>query len=172
MLKFVGRFMDRGPAVVLDAPSGYGRNAIAMAAHGISVVCLDNDYPRLLDIENTKSERLKAAPISSRRGNITSICFDLKNNNFPFRGNTFNAIVCVHYDPRLIISTFQELLVPGGFCYIESFGGQGNNYRMLPQAGEMRAALVAFDIVYYEERKVGPVCDGSVAYKVLAQRRN
>ena len=47
LLKLVEELSGVGSRVILDAGCGYGRNAIALAGRGLSVVCVDQDFKRL-----------------------------------------------------------------------------------------------------------------------------
>ena len=170
LLRFVREIGGTAPLPVLDAPSGFGRNAVALAAHGVDVVCLDNDARRLAEIERTKSASLAAAPIDGPRGQIYNVCADLSPQSWPFRPGVFGAIVCVHFDARALIETFWRSLAPGGYLYLESFGGQGRNYLKLPRAGEIRAALAEFDVFFYSERPAGPKSAEAVTVKAFARK--
>jgi hypothetical protein len=67
-----------------------------------------------------------------------------------------------------LISSLQE----AGYLYIETFGGQGQNFREMPKAQQLKELLskhVVFE--YYKERKVGRPGVDSVAVTLLAQRR-
>jgi hypothetical protein len=67
-----------------------------------------------------------------------------------------------------LISSLRE----GGYLYIETFAGQGENFRELPKAKQLRELLSRYvEFKYYEERKVGPAEVDSVAVILLAQRR-
>jgi hypothetical protein len=58
----------------------------------------------------------------------------------------------------------------GGHLFIETFGGQGQNYLELPKADEIRQALRGYKLLFYNERSVGPISQNSVVVKVLAQK--
>jgi hypothetical protein len=70
--------------------------------------------------------------------------------------------------PADYISSLQE----GGHIYVETFGGHGENFRVLPKAGQLRK-LLSRDVrfKYYKERKVGPIGFNSVAVTLFAQKR-
>jgi len=71
-----------------------------------------------------------------------------------------------------LIPTFISSLQEGGYLYVETFGGQGENFRELPKAKQLRELLSTHvEFRYYKERKVGPAEFDSVAVTLLAQRR-
>jgi hypothetical protein len=71
-----------------------------------------------------------------------------------------------------LISMFIWSLREGGYLYVETFGGQGQNLRELPKAGQLRELLSEHvEFKYYKERKVGPAQVDSVAVTLFAQRR-
>ena len=71
-----------------------------------------------------------------------------------------------------LIPSFISSLREGGYLYIETFGGQGQNFRELPKAGQLRELLSKHvELKYYKERKVGPAEVDSVAVTLFAQRR-
>jgi hypothetical protein len=71
-----------------------------------------------------------------------------------------------------LIPTFLSSLKEGGYLYIETFGGQGQNFRELPKAGQLRELLSRqVEFRFYKERKVGPTDVDSVVVTLFAQRR-
>ena len=71
-----------------------------------------------------------------------------------------------------LIPTFLSSLQEGGYLYIETFGGQGQNFRDLPKAKQLRESLsTQVEFRYYKERKVGPADADSVVVTLFAQRR-
>ena len=56
---------------ILDAPCGFGRNALALASHGYDVIAVDNDVIRL------KSVNASAASQMNGSGRISTLCADL-----------------------------------------------------------------------------------------------
>jgi predicted RNA methylase len=63
LMKFLVRITSSYGAPILDAPCGFGRNALALAARGYDVVAVDRDIDRLRFIENN--------PVFSRGGVLT-----------------------------------------------------------------------------------------------------
>ena len=158
--------------LVLDAPCGYGRNAVALAALGCTVVAVDHDRKRLAILNQTKVAYIAASAspgISS--GKILTVCADLNTRAWPFARSSFSAIICVHFPIVHLIPSFISSLEDGGHIYVETFGGQGENFRVLPKAGQLRTLLCGdVDFRYYKERKVGPSGFDSVTVTLFAQK--
>jgi SAM-dependent methyltransferase len=168
MLRLLNGITFSNNATALDAPCGFGRNAIALAAQGLAVVGADKDCSRLTSLKRAVVE-LKSS--KQTHSPILPVCVDLSANGWPFLESSFSAVVCVHYPAQEIIENLKASLREGGYIYIETFGGQGGNYLQLPKAGELRAALVGYDLLFYKERSVGPTAFNSVVVVVLAQKR-
>jgi hypothetical protein len=47
--KYFSLIQDLPNALILDIPSGSGRNAVFLQALGCNVICVDNDFARLHD---------------------------------------------------------------------------------------------------------------------------
>ena len=155
LLRFAHMFSRQRP--VLDAGSGTGRNAIALAQLRYTVVCADRD-----------DKRLRLVPKSDR---LIPICIDLAPATWPFRPDCFSAIMCVHYLNAALFPHFHSSLIEGGFLFVETAGGQGQNYLELPLAGSLRERLSrSFSLVFYEERPVGPVASNKCAVKLLVKK--
>lgn len=145
---------------VLDAPTGYGRHAYWLAQRGLSVVALDLDATRI------KAARV-ANPLVSDR--IIWKVADLQKPSLIFDG-TFDLMVCIHYFSSDIVRRAVEALKPKGYFILESFGGQGGNWRGLPLKGWARKCLEEnFDIITLREASVGPL-KKNVTLKVLAKK--
>ena len=71
-----------------------------------------------------------------------------------------------------LIPVFISSLREGGYLYVETFGGQGQNFRELPRAEQLRKLLSTYvEFRFYKERKVGPMGFDSVAVTLLGQKR-
>src|SRR5579872_1678324 len=149
---------------ILDAPCGFGRNALALASLGYDVIAVDNDIARL------KSVNASAAARSSGSGRIVTVGADLVADRLPFRESSFSAALCIHYPVQKIIADLCAALKEGGWLYIETFGGQGQNYLELPKPGEISKALQGFEVILYKERPVGPPSHGASVVRALAQK--
>ncbi|SHN66200.1 class I SAM-dependent methyltransferase [Bradyrhizobium erythrophlei] len=150
---------------ILDAPCGFGRNALALASLGYDVIAVDNNVDRL------KSVKASGALQSSGSGSIVTLCADLASDRLPFRKSSFSAILCIHYPVQKIIMDLCAALDEGGWLYIETFGGQGQNYLELPKLGEIPEALQGFELVLCKERPVGPPSYRAAVVQALAQKR-
>jgi tellurite methyltransferase len=168
MLRLLDGITFSENATVLDAPCGFGRNAIALASKGLVVFGADNDCGRLGSLKGAVAE-LKNS--KQTHADIFPICADLNDNRWPFLESSFSAVVCVHYPAQEIIENLKASLREGGYIYIETFGGQGGNYLQLPKAGELRTALAGYNLLYYKERTVGPMSFNSVVVVALAQKQ-
>ena len=90
----------------------------------------------------------------------------------PFRTGSFDLVLVVHFIPRHLIDLVGRPLRPGGHLIVETFGGQGENWRDLPERSRLRAELEPeFEILAYRERLVGPETRQAAAVKLLAQKR-
>jgi SAM-dependent methyltransferase len=149
---------------ILDAGCGFGRNAIALAELGFSVVCAERD-PRRLDV------LMKAAASKRLARSLFPIHVALGTANWPFAPASFSAIIFVHYLDTLLFPSIYHSLVPDGALYVETVGGQGQNYLELPQQGELRSLLSPhFRLVTYRERSVGPTEYNRCAVRLLAKK--
>jgi hypothetical protein len=105
------------------------------------------------------------------RGRIFTVCADLKNELWPFAPSSFSTIVCVHYAMTTLVQCFMASLQPGGYIYIETFGGHGENFRELPSAGQLKELFSGHvDFIYYKERRVGPKELNSVSVVLFAKK--
>jgi SAM-dependent methyltransferase len=171
LLRFADRIASSGSGLVLDVACGYGRNAVVMAARGCTVVCVDRDFNRLSLLERLKTKYVAALTINEGNvGTILPICTNLSFYNWPFLESTFNFVICVHFVELSLFPCFLSSLCSGGYLYFETFGGQGQNFRALPEVGEIRHALEGHDLEYYAEKRVGPPERYAVSVKVLARK--
>lgn len=145
---------------VLDAPTGYGRHAHWLSQRGCAVVGVD------LDAERVKSAR-QAAPVVPNE--VVWKVANLEEQSAIFDGS-FDLMVCVHYFAESIIERALEALKPNGLFVLETFGGQGNNWRDLPSQGWASKAIAGrFHIVSLKENPVGPT-KSNVSLRLLARK--
>jgi SAM-dependent methyltransferase len=157
---------------VLDAGCGFGRNAVALASRGLSVVCVDRSADRLNSfIHSGPMPKTGQRRRDHEEGQLYPVVANLKYSQWPFAQNCFGAIICVHFLDTNLFDAFRSSLVPSGHLYIETFGGHGGNYLDLPKAGQLRDLLSRhFRLVFYRERKAGPTNSGAVSVKLLAKK--
>jgi SAM-dependent methyltransferase len=156
----------QGPrGLILDAGCGYGRNAVALAKEGASVICLDRDRRRLEKLIN-----LASGPQVELLGDLYLVCADVRA--WPFPKSCFSAIVCVHIIVNGLLDRCHHSLMTSGYLYFETFGNHGQNYLDLPKAGQIRAQLKEdFDFLDYRERKAGPTSCDAVSVTLMARKR-
>jgi SAM-dependent methyltransferase len=174
MMDFADELTQEPKSLALDAGCGFGRNAVALALRGLSVVCVDHDAERLWKLVSVAPDciDLHKRP-GFDVGRLYPICAELNCLRWPFAKNCFSAIICVHFIKIELLELFRSSLVPGGHLYIETFGGQGRNYLDLPKAGQLHELLSEhFHLPFYRERPVGPPGCRAVSAKLLAQRKN
>jgi SAM-dependent methyltransferase len=154
---------------VLDAGCGFGRNAIAFASRGLSVVCVDHSRDRLKSL--VRSESKNCFDPKHKEGRLYPVLAELKESQWPFSQNCFGAIICVHFLDINLFDVFHASLVPNGHLYIETFGGHGGNYLDLPKAGQLHDLLSRnFNLLFYREKMVGPLGFGAVSVKLLGKK--
>jgi len=157
-------------APILDLACGSGRNALWLAQHGCTVVCLDKDLDRL---RATQAQLRRGSSTASRfLSRILPIRLDLLLDPWPFRPRAFGAIVNVHFLSLALLPWIENSLQPGGLLLLETIPGHGCNYLELPSSGQLKRSLCdAFDVRLYRERRVGPRGCDAVVVKLLAWRR-
>ena len=151
-------------ALILDAPSGFGRNALALADRGYDVIAVDKDLKRLGALKQLLADQPPA-------GKVVVICADLITGRLPFGAFSFSTVLCIHYPVQRIVLDLKSVLKPGGHLYIETFQGHGMNYLELPKAGEILRALQDCEMLIYKERPTGPPSEQAVVVEALARKR-
>jgi SAM-dependent methyltransferase len=164
-MRILGQLVSSDDAPILDAPSGAGRNALALADQGHNVIAVDKDVNRLSLLKRSIAADQPAA------GKVSAICADLVEGRLPFRAFSFSAVLCIHYPVQRVILELKEVLKRGGHIYIETFQGHGQNYLDLPRAGEILRALQDFEMLVYKERPTGPPSEQAVVVEALARKR-
>lgn len=145
---------------ILDVGCGSGRNALFLESLGASVICIDKD-PIALD-------RLEAAKRTPR---LKTVLLDAVKDRWPFPPRSVEAIINVHFFHPRLIGRFSGSLRSGGLLLIETVGAHGGNYLELPPAGFFRSKLTrAFDIHYFIETSVGPLCCGAATTRLFASK--
>jgi hypothetical protein len=152
---------------ILDVACGSGRNALPLCQLGCTVICMDKDLAPLQSQQRLWCRsRFKGAV-----GRLVPRQLDLLAGSWPFGPSTVGGIINVHFLVPTLLPFFESSLSSGGYLLLETVPGCGGNYRQLPRAGELQAALAnAFDFEYYKERRVGPRDCDAVTVRLLAKR--
>jgi SAM-dependent methyltransferase len=130
----------------LDIPSGTGRHSRLLAAEGYRVVAADLDYDLLKRACTTESGGHVSA--------IGSVRLDA-TRALPFKPSTFDLALVVHFQVSEVLRHIEPVLKDDGVLIVETFGGNGENWRMLPRLGEIHTQLSsAFTLLKYNERPV------------------
>jgi tellurite methyltransferase len=165
---FLVEMLPRIPReVVLDVAAGRGRNALALAQAGHSVVAVDY---------SAEAMRLLAATAREARLAIWPIVANL--DSFHLKDESFDAIVNINFLDRARFPNFVRALRPSGVLIADTFLvdqatiGHPRDPRFLLAHGELRTLAGGLDIEEYRE---GPVTypNGERAFRasILARRR-
>jgi SAM-dependent methyltransferase len=167
----------RPVGLVLDAPSGFGRNARFLSQRGLGVVCLDRSIEALRSLGDQRY-RLWLPPGKAGKlamcggGRLHAVCGDMLRKRLPFASRSFGFVVNVHFTVPEMISEFGRVTKPGGYLVVETIGAHGGNAEQLPAPGELRARLEAgFTVERYAEKAVRSRGRAAVTVKLLARRR-
>lgn len=153
--------LPQTPMSILDLGCGYGRHAIWLGSLGHSVTGVDMDETRARALARfAREDRSVAALVADA------------THTLPFRAGSFDLVLVVHFVPPELVKLTTPILRPSGYLIVETFGGNGGNWRTLPPPGRFRAELGgAFDILEYQERLVGPTKSEAVSVKLVARKR-
>jgi SAM-dependent methyltransferase len=127
LLKFAGNIAASASGAILDVACGSGRNAIALAAHGCDIVCLDRDLSRLRQLQTLQESLLAAAPLICPPWSIIPVCANVSKECWPFLAESFDTIISVHFVKMELLPSFLFSLKTKGYLYFETFGGHGQN---------------------------------------------
>jgi SAM-dependent methyltransferase len=166
-MNIAGELIRLSQFPVLDAGCGLGRNAAALAARGLSVVCADHNPRRLQTLVRVAPTHLESMRSDVRKGQLYPLLTNLNQAKWPFSKNCFGAIICVHFLDTDLFDAFHSSLVTGGLLYIETFGGHGENYLDLPKAGQLSDLLSRYFPFIESERLAGYK---AVSVKLLAEK--
>jgi SAM-dependent methyltransferase len=130
-------------ACVLDVAAGRGRHARFFAQRNAQVIAVDRDAESLAALRGVSG--------------VTTRVADLEGAEWPFAGDTFDAIVVVNYLHRPLLPALLESLAPDGVLIYETFAvgnerfGRPSNPAFLLREDELltwvreRLAIVAFE---------------------------
>jgi len=164
MLRFVDVIASSISGPVLDIPCGNGRNALPFADRGLKVFCLDKDESRLRDLRKLANSKKYA-------GRLVVIEQDLNDLSKRFYDKRFGAILNIHYVDLRLLSWWKEILLPGGYLYIETFANRGENYLELPLEGCVISLLKKdFDIIDVIENATGKSRGNRSTITLLAKK--
>jgi SAM-dependent methyltransferase len=156
--------------IIVDFPSGYGRNAAYIASFGVPVLCIDFNEDALEFIKlgaNLTTARLNNPNLH------TILKLDLLNDPWPFKDESIGAIINIYFFNPKVMGFFLKSFTIGGFLLLETIDGHGRNYLELPSEGFIKRKLGdAFDIKYFKEKKVGPLNNNASTVKLFAIKRN
>jgi SAM-dependent methyltransferase len=169
LAKYAEEIVSNSNGAIIDVPCGYGRNAAYIASLGVPVVCIDINDEALKFIESSVS--LTTAS-SNNPNKLITLKLDLINDPWPFRDESIGAIINVHFFNKRAMGLFLKSLKIGGYVLIETIDGHGRNYLELPIQGFIRGELAdAFEIIYFKEKKVGPLHSNASTVKLVAIKR-
>ncbi|HSY78774.1 MAG TPA: class I SAM-dependent methyltransferase [Verrucomicrobiae bacterium] len=164
---FLAEMLARMPrGVALDIAAGRGRNALALAHAGMSVVAVDFSAEAIgILAASARNARLRIWPVVA---NLDS---------FHLKDESLDAIVNINFLDRTLFSKFVRALRPGGWLIAETFLvdqatiGHPRDPRFLLGHGELRALAAGLEVEEYRE---GPVTypNGERAFRAsIAARR-
>jgi len=166
---FLATVLPRLPAQgrALDVACGAGRNARALARHGLRVDALDRDFEALRVVaEIAARERLPVHPA----------CVDLEDaaHAYPFPPARYDVVVVFRYLWRPRFADIVAALAPGGFLVYETYttgqlrfadGPRRADFLLRP--GELPGLAGDLHILVHDESD-GP---GEATARLFAQRR-
>ena len=135
-----------GGLTLLDIACGSGRHSIYAASKGYKVISLDISKEKILNFKSIKS--------------IYPIQIDIEASNvWPFKYNTFDAVIVTNYLYRPIFQNIINSIKLGGILLYETFSiensifGKPNNpkYLLKPQELLSLAKKNNMEIINYEE---------------------
>jgi SAM-dependent methyltransferase len=153
-----------GGGLGLDVACGRGRNAIWLAAQGLSTTGIDRDAAVVAAL-NARAAR-DGLP-------LRAIALDLECVPPPSLGDAaYDVIVVTHYLHRPLFSSLLGALRPGGMLVYETFlraqaaRGRPTNPDFLLEPGELRRLVSPLDILDWREGDFdGRMVAGVVAVK-------
>lgn len=159
VVKYAEVIAIHAPGPIADVACGYGRNTKFFVDAGCHVYCIDRNTEALTSIAHKYTQE-----------QVTPYEMDFSIQPWPFKPETLGAVINVHYYQKDLVECFAESLKPGGYLLIESIDGRGGNYLELPPEGFIKSKLQGFELILYQERRVGPADYDAVTCKVLARK--
>jgi tellurite methyltransferase len=147
----------------IDVASGHGRNAIWLAARGLTTIAIDRDA-HAVNLLRQQAERLKLP--------LRAACQDLETGEPVLPAEAFDVIVVVHYLHRPLFGDIKRALRSGGVLVYETFTrqqaarGRPTNPAFLLDPGELRELVQPLDVVVEREGDF----EGKKLASVIARR--
>jgi tellurite methyltransferase len=144
---FLAAMLARIPrGLALDVAAGRGRNALAMARAGLTVVAVDFSADAM---------RILAATAHAARLAVWPVVANL--DTFHLKDESFDAIVNINFLDRALFPKFGRALRPGGVLIAETFLvdqaaiGHPRDPRFLLGHGELRSLAGGLEVEEYRE---------------------
>ena len=84
LVKFGDQITSVREGPIIDAPCGYGRNAVELAARGRTVIAIDKDQQKLSILDRVKAKYVGGrASAGGGVGKILTVCADLTIEGWP-----------------------------------------------------------------------------------------
>jgi SAM-dependent methyltransferase len=135
---------------VVDLACGRGRNALAIAAHGIPVLGIDRSAEFLGELRDSAARR--GLPVRAARADLEAAPHP------PLAEGRCGALVVCRYLHRPLAPALESLLAPGGWLLYETFtihqrqlGYGPENPAFLLQPGELAALFPRLALVHHWE---------------------
>jgi len=165
---FLAAMLARIPrGVALDVAAGRGRNALALARTGMTVVAVDF---------STEAMRLLATTARAASLAIWPVVANL--DSFHLKDESFDAIVNINFLDRALFPKFRIALRPGGILIADTFlvdqaaVGHPRDPRFLLGHGELRALAGGLEVEEYTEGLVTyPNGERAFRASIAARRR-
>ncbi len=163
---WIERFAHLVPAGarVLDVAAGRGRQARFFAARGARVVAVDRD--------------IEALAASAQVPGVETRAADLESQPWPFAGETFDAVVVVHYLHRPLFVPMLDALAADGVFLYETFAdgneayGRPTNPDFLLREGELVARVgERLVVVAFEQGRIALGDGAAVVQRIAAVGR-
>ena len=134
---------------ILDLACGRGRNGLALAEHGASVVFADKSSSALESVEQRLAE-------DDLPGSVWQVDLEEPGSN-PFAEFSFGAVIGFRYLHRPLFPALKNSVIGGGLLVYETFTieqrrfGRPNNPDYLLQPNELQEMFQAWEIIYHFE---------------------
>jgi SAM-dependent methyltransferase len=128
---------------VLDVACGHGRNSRYLAGRGCRVTAVDSDPACGPSLAGVASVEFRLA--------------DLERDPWPFDGQSFDAVVVIHYLHRPLLPHLAAALAPGGLLIYETFAagneqfGRPRNPDFLLRRRELLDAFADLRVLAFED---------------------